>query len=398
MTTSPATVPAVDLVAEETVLVGLFSYPEVYDEMAEMLSPGDFHSPMHQQFFAVLETACRASERPTRSLLTDSGVPPHVQDQLFRSGFDPMRHEAKAAARTVSVLALRRRILNFAAKAQQQSLSYDADPAETAAWIRAEAAILDVPLGVREPTPGFVEFMATSEDPLEWVVPGILAAGERLLLTGGEGHGKSTLLRQIAFCTAVGVHPFGGYSTHSAPVLVIDVENTRSQVQQGYRPMRAAARSRGLVDPDDYLRIECRTEGLDLGNRADATWFAETVAANKPALVITGPLYKLHTGDPNDEKPARTIASAIDRVRSRFNVAVIVETHSPYGDSAGRRPGRPYGSSLWARWPEFGLTLRPDAQDGCERMHVEHWRGPRSERTWPKVIRRGGAWPWTVVE
>lgn len=393
--TTPETV---DLTAEETVLVGLFSYPELYADIGELLTAADFHSPSHQDIYAALETTCRANERPTRAMLTDSGIPPHVQQGLFRTGFDPMRHEAKAAARTVAVMALRGRILMLADTAQRDARNLHTDPAETAAWLRTQTMGLDVPLGVREPTAGFREFMATCENPIEWVIPGLLAASERLLLTGGEGHGKSTLLRMLAFHTAIGIHPFTLRATTPKPVLVIDVENTRGQVQEGYRAMRSAAKSRGLIEPDDFLRIEVRTEGLDLGNRADATWFAETVAANKPALVITGPLYKLHTGDPNDEKPARAIASAIDRVRARHNVAVIVETHSPYGQEGSKRPGRPYGSSLWARWPEFGLTLRPTSSEGTDVMMVEHWRGPRSERQWPKAIKRGGMWPWSSEE
>lgn len=393
--TAPGTV---DLTAEETVLVGLFSYPEIYADVADLLTAGDFHSPSHQDIYAALETCCRANERPTRAMLTDAGIPPHVQEGLFRSGFDPMRHEAKAAARTVAVMALRGRIITLTDTAQRDARNLATNPTELAEWLRTETLGLDVPLGTREPTPGFRAFMSTSEDPIQWVIPGLLAAGERLLITGGEGHGKSTLLRQMAFLTAIGVHPFTNRTSAPQPVLVVDVENTRSQVQAGFRAMRAAAKSRGLIDPDEYLRIEVRTEGLDLGNRADATWFAETVAANKPALVITGPLYKLHTGDPNDEKPARAIASAIDRVRARHNVAVVVETHSPYGQEGTKRPGRPYGSSLWARWPEFGLTIRPTASEGTDVMLVEHWRGPRSERQWPKAIKRGGLWPWSTEE
>lgn len=387
---------SVDLTAEETVLVGVFSYPELYPEVAELLAEVDFHSLMHKRFWSALDTVCRSSQRPTRALLTDSGVPPHVQEGLFRLGFDPRRDETRTAARTVAVLSMRRRIIDLAASATANARSLDTDPAEIASWLRTEAAALDVPVGVRDPSPGFREFMETADDPPAWVIPDLIAEGERLLVTAGEGHGKSTLLRQLAFCTAVGVHPFGNYRMPARPVLVIDVENTRSQVQQGFRVMRAAAVSRGLPEPDENLRIECRIEGLDLGNRADATWFAEVVAANRPALVVTGPLYKLHAGDPNDEKPARAIAAAIDRVRARWGTAIVVETHSPYGETGGRRPGRPYGSSLWARWPEFGICLRPDHTEGVERMEIEHWRGPRMARSWPQAIRRGGAWPWSV--
>lgn len=383
---------------EETVLAGLFSWPECYDDLAAVLTAADFHVPWHQQVWTILERACRASERPTRSLLTSNGVDQDHQQQLFRSDLDPMRHETRAAGVAVALLALRRRAANFGDKITTQARDLETDPHELVAWIRTEANGMEAPVGVRPPSPGFAEFMATADEPPAWVVPGLLAATERLLLTGGEGHGKSTLLRQFAFCVSVGVHPFTGQRIKPMPVTVIDVENTRAQVQAGYRGLRAAGRARGLPDPDDNLRIQCRTEGLDLGHRADATWFAETVAANKPALVITGPLYKLHAGNPNDEEPARAIATAIDRVRARHGVAVLVETHSPWGQDGGRRPGRPYGSSLWARWPEFGLSLRPDGDQGRNVMHLEEWRGPRAERDWPRILRRGGEWPWTVVE
>jgi hypothetical protein len=69
---------------------------------------------------------------------------------------------------------------------------------------------------------------------------------------------------------------------------------------------------------------------------------------------------------------------------------VILEGHSPYAAGGGRRPERPYGASLWSRWPEFGLYLSPEG-------HLRHWRGARDERDWPAALERGGTWPWTPV-
>ena len=66
----------------------------------------------------------------------------------------------------------------------------------------------------------------------------------------------------------------------------------------------------------------------------------------------------------------------------------MMEAHQPYA-AGGRRAERPYGASLWSRWPEFGLHL-------AESGELRHWRGARDEREWPGALVRGGEWPWTA--
>ncbi len=71
-------------------------------------------------------------------------------------------------------------------------------------------------------------------------------------------------------------------------------------------------------------------------------------------------------------------------------MTVMIEAHSPHASNGGKRPIRPYGASLWLRWPEFGIYLSPEGQ-------LQHWRGQRDERDWPAALKRGGLLPWTVV-
>ena len=70
-----------------------------------------------------------------------------------------------------------------------------------------------------------------------------------------------------------------------------------------------------------------------------------------------------------------------------YDLATLIEAHQPHGTNGGHRPDRPYGASLWLRWPEFGLALTSGG-------FIHHWRGPRDERKWPGALRRGGHWPW----
>lgn len=219
------------------------------------------------------------------------------------------------------------------------------------------------------------------------LLPGLLDRGDRLILTGPEGGGKSTLLRQIGVQAASGIHPFGGENFQPLRVLLLDLENSEDQVGDALRPLRIAA-------SDDYagtMAVVVRPEGLDLLEPDDAAWFRGLVDHVQPELLLTGPLYKMAGGDPTEERTARTVAAHLDHIRAKHDCALILEAHSPHASNGGKRPERPYGASLWLRWPEFGLFLDPDTGQ------LRHWRGPRAERDWPPALRRGGDWPWTPI-
>jgi hypothetical protein len=111
---------------------------------------------------------------------------------------------------------------------------------------------------------------------------------------------------------------------------------------------------------------------------------------NQPDVVIIGPLYKMASGDPTEEQVAKAVSGVLDDLRTKHQFAVIIEAHTPHSVAGSKhRPERPYGASLWLRWPEFGLYL---AKEG----NLRPWRGARDEREWPVLLTRGGEWPWTV--
>lgn len=274
----------------------------------------------------------------------------------------------------------------------------DADPLVLAQQARQQAQAVvdafDAEADVSAQT--LAEFLAVEEGEYDWVIPGLLERSDRLILTGAEGLGKSTLFQQLAVCVAAGIHPFGHGSMKAQRALIVDCENGPTHMRRRLRPLAIQARARG-GGADDTLFVESRPEGLNLLNQADAQWLVGRVAAIQPAVLFTGSLYKLMEADPNKEEPARQVAAVLDRCRAVANCAVVVEAHSGHStDGRGNRNVRPVGASMWLRWPEFGYGLRrtPDTTAEVRVVDLVGWRGDRDVRAWPKRLKAGDVWPW----
>ncbi|MDQ6854083.1 MAG: AAA family ATPase [Actinomycetota bacterium] len=228
------------------------------------------------------------------------------------------------------------------------------------------------------------DLLDAPEPAYDWKIPNLIEALDRVFLTGGEGDGKTTLLRQLTLQAAAGIHPFTLENIDPLRVLYVDLENSIAQNRRAFRPLAITVGDR-LARRQLIPIIE--PSGIDLLHRHGVDWLTERVDRNEPDLLIAGPVYKLANGDPTSEEMAKAVSAVLDDIRTTYGCAVIIEGHSPYG-SGGKRPIRPYGASLWSRWPEFGLHLSKQGQ-------LLHWRGARDERNWPAALKRGGEWPWT---
>jgi len=369
-------------------------------DCTQILTGKDFYRPAHEVIYdAIVHLFTRlepADPITVADRLTDT-------KDLGRIGGRAYLHELVTAvpattnadhyAHIVSKRAQRRRLVE--AGTRIQSLGYADDADDEALLYAATSTLLDVPAavpGLDDPSPGgqtIDELLAGGGDEYDWLVPGLLERGDRLILTAGEGHGKSTLLRQIAVQTSAGIHPFTLEAITPLDVLLVDLENSKRQNRREYRRLR-------LQVPDleaTRLVIESKVDGLDLTVAGDEAWLDRMLAYHRPDLLIMGPIYKLAGGNPNDEKDAKPAALTLDRLRARHDCALILEGHSAKGQgahSAQNRSKEPYGWSGWLRWPEFGLHL---AEDGA----LTHWRGMRDQRQFPSYLQRGGKWPWTVA-
>jgi 5S rRNA maturation endonuclease (ribonuclease M5) len=252
--------------------------------------------------------------------------------------------------------------------------------------------------------PDLYEFISIVDPPDDWVIPGILERGDRLIWTGYEGLGKSVMTRQLAVCAAAGIHPFTGEQFTPKRVLFIDCENPDRKSRRHFRSLERVARWKGRPVPDGLLRILQHPAGIDLTREEGAAWLLERVTAHKPDLLVCGPLYRLHATDTNEETAARLVVAALDAARIKADCALITEAHAGHGDASLKRSVRPAGSSLFMRWPEFGYGMKPLGDTDANGAHrfacIVPWRGPREERHWPREVHWGEGesdWPWVAT-
>jgi hypothetical protein len=245
------------------------------------------------------------------------------------------------------------------------------------------------------------DFLNEAEsDSYDWVIPQLIEKGERVIVVAAEGVGKTMLARQIALCSAAGLHPFTMSKIAPIRTLTVDLENPERIIRRTSKQIMGAALHYGHVrKAEAHLLI--KPAGLDLLKASDRAILEEAIEDAKPQLLIMGPLYKsfIDPGGRTSESIAIEVAKYLDTLRDVYGCAMWLEHHAPLGSSIGGRDLRPFGSAVWSRWPEFGLSLTPDPTSTEGYVYdVKHFRGARDLRQFPTKMKRGKIFPFEVLE
>lgn len=237
-------------------------------------------------------------------------------------------------------------------------------------------------LGLRPLSEFLAEHRPSAASTADEVIPGVFRLGERLILTGFEGAGKSTFSRQVSQQVASGVHPFErGVTFRPQPVLYVDLENGPKHTTRKFDAMIATSG----VPASELLSVESHLGGKDFTDPKDQEWFL--TLAEHVRLVVFGSLYTATDRDLADEGAAAELTAFFNKVREATGVAMIIEAHCGHGVPGRKRPIRPYGSSRFLRWPEYGLHLAATGE-------IAPYRVSREDGAWPEQLYRGAVWPW----
>ena len=238
-------------------------------------------------------------------------------------------------------------------------------------------------------------------DEYDWVIPNVLERGERVIVVAAEGVGKTMLARQIAICSSFGIHPFTMSRMPPIRTLTIDLENPERIIRRTSSNIMGAARNLGYLQGNPECHILIKPSGVDLMRATDRAIIEEAVETIRPDLILLGPIYKsfVDPGGRTSEAVTVEVAKYFDMLRDYYNCALWLEHHAPLGTSSSTRDLRPFGSAVWSRWPEFGLSLTPDPTAIGEYVYdVRHFRGARDLREFPTKMRRGKVFPFEVLE
>lgn len=237
-------------------------------------------------------------------------------------------------------------------------------------------------------------------DSYDWLIPGLLERRERVIVVAAEGVGKTMLARQVAIATSWGVQPFTFQRMPAIRTLTVDLENPEKIIRRSTRSIMKEAQSMGY-SLKGRAHLVIKPDGLNLLAANDRLLLENYMDEVEPELLILGPLYKsfIDPGTKTSEAVVIEVVKYLDTLRTVYNCALWLEHHAPLGESLTNRVLRPFGSAVWSRWPEFGISLQPDPTSMGEYVYdVKHFRGERDERHWPVKMKRGKRWPFETLE
>lgn len=391
-----------DETAEKAIIGAAVSNPRITGSIK--LTEPDFAQPIHGALWEAITKAHADGLKPDPTTITARlrpGInPAAIQALLVEVVGLGIVSNADAYAATIRDRAERRRIESTLAGIRQRLDNPDLSADDILAY--AESHLLTT-TGLDQAVETLWtldEFLDRDLPAIQWLIPDLLATGERLVLTGTEGLGKSIAMRQIGACVAAGLHPFTLRTVPARKVLLVDCENPERIMMAKLGDLRRVIRARS-ADTATRFTLKRYPQGLNLADAKERLDLHHILTVTRPDLLLIGPAYKLYVGGSNsrEEDLARLVTSHLDALREEFGFALILEHHSPHGGNDGQqRSVRPIGSSLWLRWPEFGLGLRPEKGTGINARLAElvPWRGARDERPWPRRLHGGkpGELPW----
>lgn len=388
--------------AEQAVIGAALNGTAAIRYASQHITDTDFSSARLGTYWHLLHTRWKAKE-PTDAVAMDGVFRQHVPGYMAGDVFTlmdsaPVTGSADYWAVQIAEGSKRRSLVKVAATARQAA--YRDDLAEALTVTRqgleeigkAAASNLEA-----RPLARILE----ETDEYDWVIPGILERKDRLVLTGGEGAGKSTLVRQMAVLSAAGVNPFTFDAMEPVRVLVIDAENSEKQWRRATRDLVGKASHELGANVAELVPLACVSR-LDITKERDLSAIHDLIDKHDPQIVFIGPLYKLVPRAIQSDDDAAPLIAALDQIRGR-NVALVMEAHAGHAQSAqGQRDLRPRGSSALLGWPEFGIGLRLDvdyavakANSRYRKIDLTRWRGDRDERQWPESLYSGNYYPWT---
>ncbi|HET7327863.1 MAG TPA: AAA family ATPase [Nocardioidaceae bacterium] len=394
----PTETPA-DRQTELAVLAACLESKIARQEARKALTAADFYYPQHEAVWDAMARLDRHGKRvdaaTVAALLEVGSLAFHLVPDLMTNTVAHPDGIADYAA-IVRGWAVKRRLHSEARRVMQQALRPDTNADGYAASVATRfSAIRDAGVAAEDTDALMLdELLDLPEEPYDWIIPGLLERGDRLMVTGEEGLGKSSLLRQIAILAAAGVHPFmPARRIEPIRALIYDAENSRRQFVRKARVLHSFACIHG-ENPGPRTLVR-NTGRIDITRDRDLARIHSLCDAMQPDVLVIGPLYRLVPHAVNGDDEAAPLLAALDTIKDR-GIALLIEAHAGKSltEGGGGRNMAPRGSAALLGWPEFGYGMR--RVDAASEFYCDliPWRGARDERAWPSRMKRSEGMTW----
>lgn len=403
---STTRIPPVAAEAEKALLGAMMVRNAIIGEAAQTLDPADFHRPAHQRVYAtMIDLHDRGQVADPITIHSIVGNEVIRLDELSEMLASIPSVSAWGSYANQIIDASRRRLAighfseiidglyRHGTVTDEVLAEHDPNTNRLIAPRLAEVAGL---YDIGE----FMDMAERTEAARPWISKGLFKPRWRTIIVAAEGVGKGVLMRQLALHIAAGRDPWGWADEEwrfqpPARTLYVDAENPLDAIQSQFKI--ASKNPDVLKDAIEtgMLHLWWRENGMDLRQRRHRAEFEAVLQKVRPEIVFMGPMYKLFRRAKNEdmEQVAIEVAEVFDDLRVRYDFALVLEHHAPSASGGGYREIKPFGSSVWQRWPEFGIAL--DVKNGAsmtsDRYEVEvgRFRRDRLVADWPTELTRG---------
>lgn len=358
------------------------------------LVPDDLHHPVARAMWRAVVERIHARRPITpatiRAAVMNDGLPGAAVDDLLARGSE--------IPTLAGLVELAYHLRAHAARVRAQLMLEEATDAlrrgtpvsNVFTSLELEIAGQDLTFGLDDHAESMRDFPDEEDDVIDWLFEGSIAKGDRAMIVGRPGGGKSLLTTQLAVCCAVGFDPFLLCDIEPRPALIVNGENRasygRRQVRQVLERLRPHVGDERIDNAPLFVRFE--EDGIDLRGGVDYARMTRWVRETKPAIIALGPLYGVGAekrGREEWEEAANDFRRRVNRIVKEYGCAIAMEHHGTKAD-----PYVPANSHVLQRWPDIGLSLVPLLEDRRDVMRLEPFRPPRGERpNLPEALRWG---------
>jgi archaellum biogenesis ATPase FlaH len=229
-------------------------------------------------------------------------------------------------------------------------------------------------------------FMASGQDKIDWLIPGILPEEATLILGGMQGLGKSWIMLDLAIEMARG----GGswmakYLVNPSQVLYVDEESSPRLLRTRVSKLLAA---KGITIQD--LKIEfCVGKNVNFSSEVSVEKLKKVLERLAPKVVFIDSLVRVHRMNENSSTEMASFFASLKKLMRQFKCSFFLLDHENKGvyqsEELEREPSSNdlRGSNEKGAFADSVLSLR--RREG--ELHLFHTKSRYDEATPPSTVR-----------